>query len=65
VGLRDFDVEALVGGDWRTVATVRGNTTGTVERSFTPVSASALRLVVRDSNDHKYSRVMELEAYGT
>ncbi|MFB9840510.1 hypothetical protein, partial [Actinoallomurus acaciae] len=65
VGLRDFDVEALVDGDWRTVATVRGNTAGTVERTFGPVPASALRLVVRDSNDHKYSRVMELEGYGT
>ncbi|GAA4507298.1 family 78 glycoside hydrolase catalytic domain [Actinoallomurus oryzae] len=65
VGLRDFDVEALVDGDWHTVATVRGNTAGTVERTFGQVSASALRLVVRDSNDHKYSRVMELEGYGS
>ena len=62
-GLRDFDVEALVDGDWRTVAEVRGNTTGTVERTFDPVRATALRVVVQDSNDHNYSRVIELEGY--
>jgi alpha-L-rhamnosidase len=62
-GLRDFDVEALAGGDWRTVATVRANTAGVIERSFDPVRASALRIVARDSNDHKYSRVIELEGY--
>jgi alpha-L-rhamnosidase len=62
-GLRDFDVEALVDGGWRTVTAVRGNTTGTVERTFDPVRATALRVVVQDSNDHNYSRVIELEGY--
>ena len=62
-GLRDFDVEALVDGDWRTVATVRGNAAGTVDRSFDPVTASALRIIARDANDHQYSRVIELEGY--
>jgi alpha-L-rhamnosidase len=27
------------------------------------VTATALRIVVRDSNDHNYSRVIELEGY--
>jgi alpha-L-rhamnosidase len=62
-GLRDFDVEALVGGSWRTVTTVTSNTTGMVERTFDAVSASALRITVHDSNDHNYSRVIELEGY--
>lgn len=32
-------------------------------RSFDPVTASALRVVANDSNDHQYSRVIELEGY--
>jgi alpha-L-rhamnosidase len=62
-GVRDFDVQARVGGTWTTVASVTGSTAGTVEKTFTPVSATALRLLVHDSNDHNYSRVIELEGY--
>ncbi|MCO5997276.1 family 78 glycoside hydrolase catalytic domain [Actinoallomurus rhizosphaericola] len=64
-GIRDFDLEVRTGDTWRTVATVSGNTAGTVERTFDPVQASALRVVVHDSNDHKYSRVIELEGYAS
>ncbi|MEV0404107.1 family 78 glycoside hydrolase catalytic domain [Actinoallomurus sp. NPDC050550] len=64
-GIRDFDLEARVDGTWRTLATVRGNTAGVVERTVDPVQASALRVVVLDSNDHKYSRVIELEGYSS
>jgi alpha-L-rhamnosidase len=64
-GIRDFDVQAQVGGTWTTVATVTGSTAGTVEKTFAPVSASALRLVVHDSNDRNYSRVVELEGYSS
>jgi alpha-L-rhamnosidase len=62
-GLRDYDVEALVDGSWRVVASVRGNTSGTVESAFEPVETAAVRLKTLDSNDHAYSRVIELEAY--
>ncbi|MCQ0014050.1 hypothetical protein [Actinomadura madurae] len=62
-GVRDFDVQARVDGAWRTVASVTGSTAGTVEKTFAPVSATALRLLVHDSNDHNYSRVIELEGY--
>ncbi|TDD87812.1 hypothetical protein E1293_07320 [Actinomadura darangshiensis] len=64
-GVRDFDVQAQADGTWTTVATVAGSTAGTVEKTFAPVSASALRLVVHDSNDHNYSRVIELEGYAS
>ncbi|GGQ30304.1 alpha-L-rhamnosidase [Actinomadura coerulea] len=64
-GIRDFDVQARVDGTWTTVATVAASTAGTVERTFAPVRASALRLLVRDSNDHNYSRVIELEGYSS
>jgi alpha-L-rhamnosidase len=63
-GLRDYDVEALVGGSWQVVASVRGNTAGTVDSAFEPVTTAALRLKTLDSNDHAYSRVIEFEAYG-
>jgi len=62
-GLRDYDVQALVGGAWTTVASVRGNTLGTVDSTFPQVSTIAVRLLIIDSNDHTYSRVVELEAY--
>ena len=62
-GLRDYDVQALVNGSWTTVGSVRGNTAGTVDTTFAPVDASAIRLVITDTNDHAYSRVVELEAF--
>ncbi|WP_029137658.1 glycosyl hydrolase [Nakamurella lactea] len=63
-GLRDYDVQALVDGSWSTLAQVRGNTDGTVVSDFPPVTTGALRLLITDSNDHGYSRVVEFEARG-
>jgi alpha-L-rhamnosidase len=76
VGLRDFDVQVRDdggtahgrsgrGGGWRTVSTVTGNTSGTVERTFPAATTGALRVVVHDTNDHASSRVIELEGYGS
>ncbi|HEY3504353.1 MAG TPA: family 78 glycoside hydrolase catalytic domain [Actinocatenispora sp.] len=62
-GLRDYDVQVADGDGWRTVASVRGNTVGRVESRFAAVSTTALRLSILDTNDHSYSRVVELEAY--
>ncbi|BCJ30333.1 alpha-L-rhamnosidase [Actinocatenispora sera] len=63
-GLRDYDVQvAVADGGWRTVASVRGNTAGHVESTFPAVWTSAVRLSISDTNDHGYSRVLELEAY--
>jgi alpha-glucuronidase len=64
-GVRDYDVELRVDGAWRTVVSVRGNTTGVVESRFPAADADALRLVVLDSNDHAYSRLIELEAFSS
>lgn len=63
-GVRDFDVEARVDGAWRTVARVRGNTDGIIERDFPAVSADALRVWITATNDGKASRLVEIEAYG-
>ncbi|WP_406050025.1 discoidin domain-containing protein [Kribbella sp. NBC_00889] len=65
-GLRDWDVQVRSGsGDWQTVAQVRGNTAGHVTSTFDPVQADAVRILCLDSNDHAYSRIVELETYGS
>ncbi|MFI0447427.1 discoidin domain-containing protein [Actinomadura sp. 6N118] len=64
-GLRDFDVQVLgSGGEWTTVSSVRGNTTGRLEFSPDPVvSTSSVRVVALASNSGDYSRIIELEVY--
>jgi hypothetical protein len=62
-GVSDVDVQADVGGTWRTVATVRGNTGERIGITFPVVSASALRLHILDSTAHDFSRLVEIEAY--
>ncbi|MBM0224168.1 hypothetical protein [Micromonospora sp. ATA51] len=62
-GLRDYEVQLQVDGVWQTAAEVRGNTAGVVESTFAATTASAVRIIVHDTNDHGYSRIMELEAY--
>ncbi|TDC79229.1 hypothetical protein E1283_03215 [Streptomyces hainanensis] len=63
-GLRDWDVQVLDDGQWQTVAEVRGNTSGLVTTRFEPTTAEAVRLLIHNSNDARYSRVMELEVSG-
>ena len=62
-GLSDWDVQVLDAGTWRTVATVRGNTTGTVSSTFDPVTAAGVRVLALASHDARYSRLVELEVY--
>jgi hypothetical protein len=62
-GLRDWDVQVLEGSTWRTVASVRGNTSATVTSTFTPVVTSSVRILALASNDANYSRIVELEIY--
>jgi hypothetical protein len=64
-GLRDWDVQLLVGSAWQTVAQVRGNTAGLVSSTFTPTLASAVRIWTLAGNGaNDYSRIVELEIYG-
>ncbi|TWD73042.1 hypothetical protein FB561_6927 [Kribbella amoyensis] len=63
MGIRDFDVQVRSGETWTTVGTVRGNVQGRVVVTFAPVAADAVQVVVHDSNDHGYSRIIELEAF--
>jgi hypothetical protein len=63
MGIRDFDVQIRTGSEWTTLQEVRANTTGQVTVTFEPRAVDAVRVVVHDSNDHGYSRIVELEAY--
>ncbi|UBU09332.1 discoidin domain-containing protein [Nonomuraea gerenzanensis] len=61
-GVRDWDVQAQVAGQWQTVAQVRGNTAGTARSDFAPVTADAVRIVALASNGaNDYTRVIEVE----
>ncbi|PZG21113.1 discoidin domain-containing protein [Nonomuraea aridisoli] len=61
-GLRDWDVQAQVGGQWQTVAQVRGNTAGEARSEFAPVTADAVRVVALASNGaNDYTRIIEVE----
>jgi hypothetical protein len=63
-GLKDWDVLAQVNGAWQTVASVRGNTAGQNSSTFTPVTATAERVLALASNEGPtYSRIVELEVY--
>lgn len=65
-GLRDWDVQVRSGtGDWRTVSQVRGNTLGHVTSTFDPVEANAVRILCLAGNGNTYSRIVELEVYGS
>ena len=63
MGIRDFDVEVRTPEGWHTAGSVRGNDEGHISITFPPVLADQVRVVVHDSNDHKYSRIIELEVY--
>jgi hypothetical protein len=65
MGLRDFDIQVHTAAGWQTVAEVRGNVVGHVTATFPAVQADQVRVVTYDSNDHKYSRVVELEVYAS
>jgi len=62
-GLRDFDVQVRVDGAWQTVHEVRGNTAGRVTSTFAPMTADAVRIVGRASNNNDYSRIVEVEVF--
>ncbi|MFG3702628.1 discoidin domain-containing protein [Micromonospora sp. NPDC047620] len=61
--LRDWDVQALTEAGWQTVAQVRGHTAGRYSSSFTPVTASAVRINMLATNGYAYSTLVELEIY--
>jgi hypothetical protein len=65
MGIRDFDIQVRTGSTWTIVGEVRGNVVGKVTVTFEARAVDAVQLVSRDSNDHGYSRIVELEAYSS
>jgi hypothetical protein len=63
MGVRDFDIQVHTDAGCQTVKEVRGNEAGRITATFAPVQADKVQVVTYDSNDHKYSRIVELEAY--
>jgi alpha-L-rhamnosidase/F5/8 type C domain len=62
-GLRDYDVQLLAGGEWATVAQVRGNVAGHVRSTFATTAAAAVRILGLADNAGEFSRIVELEVY--
>ena len=63
-GLRDYDVQVRVDGEWRTVDRVEGSTAGMRSSTFPAVTADAVRFVIHGSNDDGYSRIVEVGIEG-
>jgi PKD repeat protein len=65
-GILDFEVQYLSGTTWVTVpgGMVTGNTKAMRVFTFAPVTTTAVRVLVHNGRVY-YSRIVELEAYGT
>lgn len=63
MGTRDFEIQAHTARGWHTVASVTDNEEGHVTLRFPSTLADQVQVIVHDSNDHKYSRIIELEIY--
>lgn len=65
-GTTDFEVQYWDDPDWVTVTggNVIGNYNVWRTFSFTPIVTDRVRVLVHDSADHDYSRIVELEAHG-
>jgi photosystem II stability/assembly factor-like uncharacterized protein len=62
-GILDFDVQAFDGTQWITVGSVTGNTKALNVVTFSPMTATKIRVVVNNGRVH-FSRITELEAFG-
>lgn len=64
-GLKDFDVQYWTGTSWATVAggAVTGNNHVWTQFTFSPVTTTKIRVLIHNTQDALYSRVVELEAW--
>ena len=64
-GVRAFEAQYWTGSTWLTIpgTTVSGNTLVWRHFAFTPITTSRIRIVVSQATD--YSRITEVEAWGT
>lgn len=73
LGLRDYDLQARLDGDWETVDSVRGNVQGTIVHRFPERTVRAFRLLITGTNTGDeiwigqqiadLARVLEVETY--
>ena len=61
-GVIDFDVQVLEDSDWKTIASVRDNTSVQRNVAFAPVTTSKVRVQVLRTPD-QWSRIAEFEAF--
>lgn len=61
-GLSDWEIQVPDGENWRTVATVTGNTEGMATSTFAAETTMSVRILCTAANG-SYSRIVELEAY--
>jgi hypothetical protein len=61
--VKDYDVEAMVGGSWKTIATGRDNYMRRCTHRFDRVEADRLRLTVHATNGAPMARVYEVRVY--
>ncbi|PYI52963.1 FAD-dependent oxidoreductase [Paenibacillus flagellatus] len=63
--VRNYRVEARVGGEWRTLLRETGNRKRKrVHRLAEPVEADRLKVVVEETNGSRYAEIVEVRAYG-
>ncbi len=69
-GIKDYELQYLTPGgdpsnndDWETYTTVTDNTKGVITHYLPSISTKAIRLKINNTNDGKYSRIIEFEAY--
>jgi len=69
-GIKNYELQYLTSGgdpnddnDWQTYTTVTDNTDGVITHYPPSISTQAIRLKINDSNDGKWSRIIEFEAY--
>ncbi len=60
--VRDYDVELLVEGQWRTVAEERGNWLRMRRHSFEACEAAAIRVTCKATNGSNDARIFEMRA---
>ena len=61
--VRDYDVELLVDGRWRTVVRERGNWLRRRRHGFEECAAAAIRVTCKATNGSKDARLFEVRAY--
>ena len=61
--VKDYDLELLCGGEWKTVERVRDNWMRKLVHRFPAVEAEAVRVRVLDTGDHQTARIFEVRIY--